>query len=124
MKSALSNCVYVNLAFHTHDIIQQIVQSEKNNQNDRIPIPSVSHRYVAVTMSSEGEFRQTMSPSATYFLPALEPSFGRNHYQNVSFLSIVFPHLVAFYDTLGIRRTNSRLKPRVPTEVLYMEITN
>ena len=25
------------------------------------------------------------------------------------------PHLVAFYDTLGIRRTHSRLKPRVTT---------
>ena len=27
------------------------------------------------------------------------------------------PHLVAFYDTLGIRRTYSRLNPRVPTGV-------
>ena len=44
--------------------------------------------YVAVTISSEGEFRQTMSPSATYFCPALDPSLGWNHYRNVSFLSI------------------------------------
>ena len=48
---------------------------------------SAIHQCVAVNLWSEGGFRQGRSPSATLFLPALDPHLGistRNHYKNGS----------------------------------------
>ena len=48
---------------------------------------SAIHQYVAVNIWSEEGFRQSRSPSSTYFCPVLDLPLGiscRNHYQNGS----------------------------------------